>query len=176
MLFRSNEYRYIHEPFHPHRVKLVRDFQYIQYLRPENLDSRYLEPARALLSGRIRNKWTDSHNRKLFARKRLIKDIRAQFLLKWIHSNFPGMPIILLFRHPCAAAHSRFKLGWCKEDLGERTDIEVCLSQKELMEDFLRPFKENIENAKSEFEKQIFFWCMQYYVPLKQFKRGEIHL
>jgi hypothetical protein len=171
-----NEYRYIFEPFHPYRVRLVRDFQYIQYLRPENRDPRYLTPARAVLSGRIRNRWTDAHNRKIFARKRLIKDIRAQFLLKWIHSNFPGMPIVLLFRHPCAAAHSWLKLGWGKEDLGERTDMEVCLSQKELIEDFLGPFKENIENARSEFEQQVFHWCMQYYVPLKQFKRGEIHL
>jgi hypothetical protein len=86
------------------------------------------------------------------------------------------MPIILLFRHPCAVAHSSLKLGWGKEDLGNRTDIEACLSQKELVEDFLGPFKENIENVRSEFERQIFFWCMQYYVPLKQFKRGEIHL
>jgi hypothetical protein len=171
-----NEYRYIFEPFHPYRVRLVRDFQYIQYLRPENRDPRYLTPARAVLSGRIRNRWTDAHNRKIFARKRLIKDIRAQFLLKWIHSNFPGMPIVLLFRHPCAAAHSWLKLGWGKEDLGERTDMEVCLSQKELIEDFLEPFKENIENARSQFEKQVFFWCMQYYVPLKQFRSEEIHL
>jgi hypothetical protein len=172
----KNEYRYIFEPFHPYRVRLVRDFQYVQYLRPENRDPLYLEPARAVLSGRIRNWWTESYNRKIFVRKRLIKDIRAQFLLKWLHRNFPGMPIVLLFRHPCAAAHSWLKLGWGKEDLGKRTDLEVCLSQKELIEDFLGPFKENIENARSEFEQQIFHWCMQYYVPLKQFKRGEIHL
>jgi hypothetical protein len=172
----DGEYRYMHEPFHPHRVRLVRNFQYIQYLRPENRDPFYLEPAGTILSGRLRNMWTDSANKKIFARKRLIKDIRVNLLLKWIHANFPGIPIILLFRHPCAVASSWFKLGWGKEDLGIRTDIEVCLSQEELMEDFLEPFRMNIENAQSEFEKHVFFWCMQYYVPLKQFKQGEIHL
>jgi hypothetical protein len=172
----DGEYRYMHEPFHPYRVRLVRDFQYIQYLRPENRNSCYLEPARAILSGRLRNMWTDSDNKKIFARRRLIKDIRANLLLKWIHANFPGIPIILLFRHPCAIANSWLKLGWGKEDLGITTDIEICLSQEELVEDFLKPFSELMQNAKSEFVKHIFFWCMQYYVPLKQFKDGEIHL
>ena len=172
----SGEYRYMHEPFHPYRVRQVRDFQYIQYLRPDNRDPRYLEPAKAVLSGQIRNRWIDSDNKKIFPRKRLIKDIRANLLLKWIHANFQGIPIILLFRHPCAVANSWLKLGWGKEELGIRTDIEVCLSQEELMEDFLEPFRINIENAETEFEKHVFFWCMQYYVPLRQFKHKEVHL
>lgn len=172
----DNDHRYIHEPFHPYRVKEAKNFQYIQYLRPDNRDPRYLEPAKAILSGRVRNRWTDSANKAVFARKRLIKDIRTNLLLKWIHSNFPGIPIILLFRHPCAVANSWLKLRWGKEDRGSRTDLEICLSQRELVEDFLEPFRENIEDAKSEFAKHVFFWCMQYYVPLKQFKHGEIHL
>jgi hypothetical protein len=172
----NNDHRYIHEPFHPYRVKEARGFQYIQYLRPENCEPRYLKPAKALLSGRARNRWTDSDNKTIFARKRLIKDIRVNLLLKWIHTNFPGIPIILLFRHPCAVANSWLKLGWGQEDLGGKSDIEVCLSQRELMKDFLKPFRKHIESAQSDFEKQVFFWCMQYYVPLKQFKRGEIHL
>ena len=44
------------------------------------------------------------------------------------------------------------------------------------MEDFLNPFKEEIEKAQTRFEKFILRWCIQNYVPLKQFKRGEIHL
>ena len=172
----NGEYRYMHEPFHPYRVRQAKNFQYIQYLRPDNRDPRYLEPAKAVLSGRIRNRWTDSDNKKIFARKRLIKDIRANLLLKWIHANFHGMPIILLFRHPCAVANSWLRLGWGKEDLGSRWDIEVCLSQGELMKDFLEPFRKRIENTQNDFEKHILFWCIQYYVPLKQFKDGEIHL
>jgi hypothetical protein len=171
----KNEYRYIFEPFHPYRVRLVRDFQF-QYLRPENHEPRYLEPAKAVLSGRVRSRWTDRANKKIFARKRLIKDIRANLLLKWIHANFPEIPIILLFRHPCAVANSWLKLGWGQEDHGSKSDIEVCTSQAELMEDFLEPFREGIAKAQDDFEKHIFFWCMQYYVPLKQFKCGEIHL
>lgn len=44
------------------------------------------------------------------------------------------------------------------------------------MEDFLSPFKNEIERARSSFEKHIFLWCIENYVPLRQFKRGEVHL
>ena len=52
------------------------------------------------------------------------------------------------------------------------------LSQKELMEDFLNPFRSEIESFpnRSIFEKHILTWCIHHYVMLKQFKPGEIHL
>lgn len=172
----KNEYRYIFEPFHPYKVSEVQKFVYHQYIHPQNRDPQLLEPAKAILSGRIRNGWTDAYNRKMFSNKRLIKDIRANLLLKWLHVNFPEMPIILLFRHPCAVANSWMKLGWEKESLGTRTNIETCLSQKELVEDFLKPFKGHIESAQDSFERNVFFWCIQNYVPLRQFAKNEIHL
>lgn len=172
----NNEYRYVFEPFHPYRVSEVKGFTYHQYIRPQNHDPRLLESAKAVLSGRIRNAWTDAYNKKTFSNKRLIKDIRANLLLKWLHTNFPEMPIILLFRHPCAVANSWIRLGWEKESLGTRTNIETCLCQQELVEDFLKPYKKHIQNAEDDFEKNVFFWCIQNYVPLRQFKHGEIHL
>ena len=44
------------------------------------------------------------------------------------------------------------------------------------MTDFVNPFREEIEKAQTRFEEFIFRWCIQNYVPLKQFKRGEVHL
>lgn len=105
-----NEYRYVFEPFNPYKVGICREFRYRQCLRPENREERFIEPAKAILSGRVRNSWTDQYNKKFFCRQRLIKDIRANFLLKWIHANFPGIPIILLLRHPCTVANSKLKL------------------------------------------------------------------
>lgn len=172
----NDEYRYIFEPFHPHRVRAVQDFAYHQYLRPSNRDPRFLQPAGAILSGRIRNKWTDTYNRKIFSKKRLIKDIRANLMLKWLHDNYPEVPIVLMFRHPCAVANSWIKLGWERESLGTRTNIETCLSQPELVEDFLEPYLDHLDRARDSFERNVFFWCIQNYVPLKQFHYGEIHL
>jgi hypothetical protein len=97
------------EPFHAYKVDICKEFKYRQYLRPENKDKYFLETANLILTGKIKNKWINSQNKRIFSNKRLIKDIRANLMLKWIHTNFPSVPIILLFRHPCAIAYSRIK-------------------------------------------------------------------
>ena len=38
------------------------------------------------------------------------------------------------------------------------------------------PFKEGIEKAEGYFEKLIYFWCIENYVPLKQFRNNDIHI
>jgi len=166
----KREYRYIFEPFWPVKVDICREFRPKQYLRPENQDDYFIESAEAILSGRIRNKWTDRYHRRFIANKRLIKDIRANLFLKWIHNHFPEIPIIFLLRHPCAVARSHLRRTHLQPDLGE------FLAQEELMEDFLNPFREEIEAAQTKYDKLVFRWCIENYVPLKQFKRGEIHL
>lgn len=165
----KNEYRYIFEPFHSYKLNICKEFEYRQYLRPENQKKKYIKPAKIILSGKIRNGWTDSQNKKFICKKRLIKDIRANHLLKWIQVNFPGIPIILLLRHPCAVAASKLKLKW-------DTYLEKFLRQEDLVEDFLKPFKKEIKKTHTVFEKHIFLWCIENYVPLKQFQKNEIHL
>lgn len=164
-----NAYRVIFEPFHPRHVPLCKSFQYRQYLRPGNKDEKYLVPARAILTGRIRGPWVDRANRKLISRKRIVKDIRANHMLKWLKVNFPGLPMIMLFRHPCAVANSRLKMGW-------ENNMDSFLAQPELMEDHLQPFREEIERASTDFEKHVFQWCIENYVPLRQLSGGDVHL
>jgi hypothetical protein len=164
-----NEYRYMFEPFHPFKVDICKIFRYRQYLRPNNKDEELLKAAQFILSGLIKNSWIDSRNRKIFSKKRLIKDVRANLMLKWMHTNFSGMPMVLLFRHPCAIASSWIKLNW-------RAGLDHFLLQEDLMEDHLNPFRKEIEKADTPFEKNIFSWCIQYYVPLRQFMKGEIYL
>lgn len=165
----QRDYRYVFEPFHPGKVGLVRDFGWKQYLRPDDLREEFLEPARRIVSGRVRSLWTDRFHRRFVARRRLIKDVRANLLLGWMRANFPGMPILLLFRHPCAVAFSKMKLGWPSR-------IEEVLGQPELVEDFLEPFVDRGRAAKTDFEQHVFVWCVENYVPLKQLRRGEAHL
>ncbi|MUL36509.1 sulfotransferase domain-containing protein [Gloeocapsopsis dulcis] len=165
----NNNYRDIFEPFHPYKVSIFEHFRYRQYLRPDNQQQEFIQPAKAILSGKIKNQWTDQFNKKVLCQKRMIKDIRANFLLKWLHHNFPEVPIILLFRHPCAVVNSKLQLGWGNH-------LDELLAQPELVEDFLQPFKQEIAAAKTDFEKQVFLWCLENYVPLKQFAPEEIHL
>jgi hypothetical protein len=168
-----NEYRYIFEPFPSPKARICDAFKHRHYLRPENNDPGLRAAADTILSGRFRNGWIDRYNRRLVSRKRLIKDIRANLLLKWLHTHFPEVRIILLLRHPCAVASSRTKLG---AKLGWVPYLDEFLTQPELIEDFLSPFRGAIEQAKTDFEKHIFAWCIENYVPLRQFQKGEIHL
>jgi hypothetical protein len=164
-----NGYRFIFEPFHPGKVRICKYFRRKQYLRPDDRREEYLGPARTILTGGLRNFWTDRFNKKFVARRRLIKDIRANLLLGWMRANFPGMPMILLLRHPCAVAASRLALGW-KDNLSET------MEQGELVEDFLLPAEAEIRAARNGFERHVFLWCIENYVPLTQLGPGEIHL
>jgi hypothetical protein len=165
----KGEYRYVFEPFNPARVSAFGHFRSKQYLRPDDAREAFLEPVRLALSGALRDPWTDRFNATFVARRRLIKDIRANLLLGWIRANFPGMPIVLLLRHPCAVVTSRLALGW-KDNLGET------MAQEDLVEDFLLPMEAEIRAARDDFERHLFLWCIDNYVPLRQFARGEIHL
>ena len=169
MINHRNAFRFVFEPFHPGKVGICKNFRRKQYLRPDDRREEYLGPAKTILTGGLRSFWTDRFNEKLVARRRLIKDIRANLLLGWMRANFPGMPIVLLLRHPCAVVASQLALGW-KDILSET------MEQEELVEDFLVPMEAEIRAARGGFERHLFTWCIENYVPLKQFGPGEIHL
>ncbi|MBC5825056.1 MAG: sulfotransferase, partial [Candidatus Eremiobacteraeota bacterium] len=166
----DNSYRYVYEPFNRGHVPLCKHFATRQYLRPDDRDPRFLEPARAIFTGRLRNGWTDSHNRRAIGTKRLIKDVRSTLMLKWISRHFPSMPLIFMMRHPCAVAHSRVKLGWTTKLR------EMFFSQPQLVEDFLIPFRGAMEKSKSAFSTHIFDWCVENYVPLSLLRSGDAHM
>jgi hypothetical protein len=165
----DNKYRYIFEPFNSREVKLAEPFKNKLYLRPDDHQPQYVKPATDIINGNVRNKFTDAINRNFLVKKRLIKAIRMNLSLKWLNSLFPEIPIIFLLRHPCAVAHSQIQLKW-------GATIENFLQQKPLVEDFLHPFKQQFDDASTLFERHIVAWCVENYVPLKQFKAGQLHL
>ena len=161
-------YRQVFEPFHPGKVGEFRGFGSKQYLRPGDRREEFLEPAREAVTGRLRSRWTDRGGA-LVARRRLVKDIRANLLLGWLAENFPGMPIVLLMRHPCAVVSSRLALGW-------RDNLDETIAQRDLVEDHLLPVEDRIRAARDPFERHLFLWCIDNHVPLRQFSPGAIHL
>jgi hypothetical protein len=163
------QYRYVFEPFNPREVGPFGHFRTKQYLRPEDGREEFLQPVRLALTGGLRDPWADRFNRRIVARRRLIKDIRANLLLGWMRANFPGMPIILLLRHPCAVVTSRLALGW-------RDNLSETMEQRELVEDFLLPMEPEIRAARGDFERHLFLWCIDNYVPLKQLGPEKVHL
>jgi hypothetical protein len=165
----DNRYRDMFEPFHRHFVRSSWRFVYSLYLRPQDDNPAYLSHARRVLQGRIRNWWIDQANRRHLVTRRLIKEVRANLWLKWLHNHFPGLPIVLLFRHPCAVADARLLLEW-------PTHLQLFLSQPDLVSDHLESLREDLLALKTPFERHIAVWCIQHIVPLRQFAPGEVHL
>ena len=163
--------RYIYEPFHPGRVSATAVFTPRLYLRPEDRDPRYVDAARAVLSGRVRSLWADKYNRATLPRRRLVKEVRSNLLLPWIRARFPETKIVFVLRHPCAVANSERKLSddW-------HIDLGRFLRQPALMTDHLEPFRAAMEAATTDWEKRVFVWCIENHVPLATLDPRLVHL
>jgi len=163
-----NEYRMVFEPFYHERVALAVNFRTHQYLRPDNADPHFLMPARAILTGLVRDEWVDRFNRRFISGRRLVKDVRTNLMLGWLHDRFAGMPIVLIVRHPFAVAAS---LTSHDHDV----DLEAEFwSQPELVEDYLQPYRDLIAECRTPFERAVAAWCIEVGVPLTQFRDGGI--
>jgi hypothetical protein len=163
--------RILFEPFNPELVPEYSNFHYFQYLQSGTENAEFYALTRKILLGDIRNRWIDHKNERIVAQYRLIKAIRANLTLKWLHENFSEVPIILMLRHPCAVVLSRMELHWATDQ-----DIEPFMVQPDLVADFLSPFVDFIENAKTDEEKHAIIWCVSNLVPLRQFKPGRLKI
>ena len=164
-----NEYRLVFEPFHPKRAPWMQPFGERMYLRPDDQDPAFLELARSIVTGRIRHPWTERFNRRFVAHQRIVKEDYANLMLKWLHVNFPGMPLVLLLRHPCAVALSFVTHNY-------RGAVLPLLEKEKLVADFLHPYVDAIRGARDTFERTLFLWCVETLVPLRQCRPGDIHV
>ena len=171
----NNDYRVLFEPFRPDKVELVSNWHKYQYLRSDHHASIYVNAMREILSGKIKNIWVDTYNQRLFSKQRIIKAIHANLFLNWMKHHFPEVPIVLIMRHPCAVANSKINIVRKHfQVLGN--PLEVFLNQEELMEDFLHPYEAIMKEEKTDFESFIWMWCIENFVPLKQFNESEIYI
>ena len=64
------------------------------------------------LRGVERGDWVDQMAGTHFARRRVVKDVRAMALAPSIRTKCPETPVVILTRHPIAVARSKVDLGW----------------------------------------------------------------
>lgn len=169
IITRNRDQRVIFEPFRASLVPAVSHFRHSQYIRPGDTDPRWVEPVERILRGRSRNRWADHQNKVVIARRRLVKEIRANNLLKWLCDQFGEVRVVWLVRHPCAVATSARALGW-------RDHVDDLLGQPELVADHLLPFMSVIEDASTPFERFIVQWCIETVVPFRMLEPGNVCL
>jgi hypothetical protein len=137
------------------------------YLRPEGEYTGWHALLRDVLTGRCRTYWTDPSRTSFFPDRYLIKEIRANLMLGYIHNHF-GSRIIHVLRHPCAVVASRTRLKW-------RVDLDNLLQQEELVEDELAGLTGDIQRAKSEaVASHAIWWAVENRVARRQL-RGRAH-
>lgn len=163
--------RILFEPFNPVLVPEYQGFHYFQYMRPGTENQKFLAFAEKVFSGKIRDRWVDKQNERILSKYRLIKEIRTNLALKWLHDKFPEVPIVFLVRHPCAVVASRLELGWATDG-----DIESFLLQPELVEDHLKPYMDLIKRSNTDEEKHAIIWSISNLIPLDQFRSGEFKI
>lgn len=135
-----------------------------QYIRPDDDDPQLVADVRAVLLGKVApTRWTGKSNNRLFARRRIIKDVQSNLRLAWLRRQFPPFPIILILRHPCAVAGSRHRLG---DDL--KLSFSRLLAEPHLVEDHLAPFADELFALETPFERAVARWCIDTLVPLRQ--------
>jgi hypothetical protein len=162
-----NDFRYMFEPFYAGEVPAAAAFANWQYLAPDEDSPTHLRFATEVLTGRLRHDRVDMYNRRLFCSRRLVKEVRANLMIGWLAENLPGMKIIYLLRHPLATVRSRLA-----HTPAMNLDAEF-LSQEKLVRDHLQPHLDLIAHARTDFEKHVTAWCIEYLVAEHQIGRCE---
>jgi hypothetical protein len=181
----ENDYRFLFEPFsmvvplRPSWAPRLEPDDRLRYIRPECDDRDLLEQAARVVSGRFRHPEVDqyNYNARVAFDRRLVKETKSNLFLKWLHRHFPQMKLLLLMRHPIPTVLSRLHDIPDIDPARRHTEYRsLMFGQPELVEDHLAPFRDVIEAATTVVEQRLAVWCVQNFVPLRQFAADEIHI
>ncbi|MGH9243369.1 MAG: sulfotransferase family protein [Acidimicrobiales bacterium] len=167
---RHRDYRILFEPMRPSRVPELGGLPEFPYVRPDDADPALLARVELVLSGQVRNWWIDSQCSFRIYRKRLVKDIRAMFMIGWLARSFPDLRVIHVLRAPVAVAASRQRLG---PALGFPDNLDRVLSQTALVDDHFGGDIPLIDDLEDPFERHVAMWSIENLVALRQLRCSE---
>lgn len=132
------------------------------YLRSKEEYPEWEEMWRKILTGNFRNYWTDYQRTSWFPDRFLVKEVRANLMLGWLHRKFQPR-IVYLLRHPCAVVYSRLAAPqpW-------HADVRDILKQEDLVEDYLKPWVTEIERETDLLGAHAVWWAVENRVALNQ--------
>ena len=170
-------YRILFEPFRPEYVPAAAVFGPFAYVRPNDRDPARVAAATSILSGRTPRGTIDRDHRGRIFRRRIVKEVRCNLMLAWLKAVRPAMPLVLVVRNPFTVAASWLRLGWGMVAGGERSELDVILDQRELLDDFplVRAALADVDRSDA-FERVVFQWCILHLVPFRQLETGQAHL
>lgn len=158
----AGELRTMFEPFR-HVVPGAQPFAF-RHVQPHDERPALIAHMTAVLSGRLQHPWMDQLNSPRRYAGRVVKCIRLNLAAKWIARHFPGVPMIHLVRHPFAVAVSTMQQGWTLPPTIER--------DKTLRDQFPVIGKISVADL-SPFERTLYWWCVENYVPLVELDEHE---
>ncbi len=168
-------YRQLFEPFHPLEIERMKFMTPYLYMRSGKENQQLASAAHEIFTGKFMHERVDVANYAIHYNGLLVKDIFANLFAHWLRSLYPEIKIILLVRNPFSVAVSKYK----RKDWLWITDPMVLLDQHHLHADYLEPFGSLIRKISSESDyivRQVLIWSILYYVPLRQFDPGTIHI
>lgn len=181
----ENDYRFLFEPFsmvvplRPSWAPRLLPDDRLRYIRPDCDDRDLVEQASRVVTGGFRHPEVDqyNYNARMFFDRRLVKETKSNLFLKWLHRRFPAMKLLLLMRHPIPTVLSRMHdIPDIDRPRRNAEYLSLMFGQPELVEDHLAPFRDVLESATTVVEQRLAVWCVQNFVPLRQFAAGEVHI
>ncbi|HSN76677.1 MAG TPA: sulfotransferase [Anaerolineae bacterium] len=172
----SLELQQIFEPLHPRHNATIRQLTSFDpkqdhgssfYLRIGNPYPDWDRHLAAVLTGQVRNRWTDAVPIVQSPKGYLIKMIRANLMLGYLYDRFQPK-LIYLVRHPCAVVNSRLRMGWT-------ADVRALLKQEELVEDYLHPWLVDIEQETDAVGSHALWWAVENLVAQRELANRPHH-
>ncbi|MGV3724003.1 MAG: sulfotransferase [Actinomycetota bacterium] len=102
------------------------------------------------------------------SRRFLVKEIYSNLLLPWLSRRL-DLRVVFITRHPCAVVGSRLRLGWPDA-------LDGLHRQPLLMDHWLRPFRDVIEDAATPLERMTTLWCVENLIPLRSWSSDWQHV
>lgn len=163
----TGEFRFLFEPFHPTKNKPVLRHGRDQWvIGPEEESPSSETYFRVVSEGKITTRWMESRqNRERIGPRILIKSVRVQLALEWLHHRFRPA-IVLLIRHPGGVLNSVLQLP-TRDFVFELQD----LLQRSYVKRYLRPkHREALKPARARWEKALGQWFVCNYISLRAAK------
>jgi hypothetical protein len=100
---------------------------------------------------------------------RVIKAVRANLMIPYIHRKFPSLKIVYIWRDPVQVIMSRTAKGW--ED-----HLDTLVNQLQKLEKYYPAALIRKYSSGTEIQRQTAFWCLENKMPIAYIRKNNLLL